>query len=432
MSSLSDVALAIVDCEHKTAPTQLCGIPSIRTTNIRNGRLDLESANRVSEETYREWTARMEPRVGDLILAREAPVGEVGIVPSGTRVCLGQRTVLVRPDPDQAVPRYLLYLLLTPEMQHELKARSEGSTTPHLNVEDIRRFELPELPELPHQQRIAHILGTLDDRIELNRRMNRTLEAIARAIFKSWFVDFDPVHAEAKGCDPVGMDPQAAALFPDSFQDSPLGKIPQGWQATTLGEICEKPQYGYTQSAAEEPVGPRFLRIKDINKQPWIEWAAVPYCEIDEANYDKYRLRAGDIVVARIADPGHAALIRADVDAVFASYLIRFRLLDQSYSHFVQYWLKSPGYWALVRARRSGSTRGNLNAKVLSGFPVLVPPAALAERFRLAVEPLAKMTDGLLAENANLSAARDVLLPKLLSGDLDVGNLPVPKDRCDE
>jgi len=193
MCSLSDVTLAIVDCEHKTAPTQPFGIPSIRTTDIKNGRLDLRAAKRVSEETYREWTARMEPQEGDLILAREAPVSEVGLVPPDTRVCLGQRTVLVRPDPEKAVPRYLLFLLLTPQMQHELKSRAEGSTTPHLNVGDIREFELPELPELPEQNRIAHVLGTLDDKIELNRQMNRALEEIARAIFKSWFIDFDPV-----------------------------------------------------------------------------------------------------------------------------------------------------------------------------------------------------------------------------------------------
>jgi len=292
-----------------------------------------------------------------------------------------------------------------------------GATMPNLNTSILSSLPVV-MPPKREQQRIAHILGTLDDKIELNRRMNRTLEAIARAIFKSWFVDFDPVHAKAEGREPVGMDPETAALFPDSFQDSPFGKIPKGWEAGTLGEICEKPQYGYTQSATDEQVGPRFLRIKDINKQPWIEWSLVPYCEIGEEEYEKYRLSAGDIVIARIADPGHGALIQSDVEAVFASYLVRFRLLEPVYSRYVQYWLKTPGYWALVRARRSGSTRGNLNAKVLSGFPILIPPAGVAERFQTAIRPLGEKINALLSESERLAAIRDALLPRLLSGDL--------------
>ena len=139
LAKLRDVSEAIVDCEHKTAPTEALGIPSIRTTDIKNGRIDLQNANKVSKETYHEWTKRLEPRSGDLILSREAPVAEVGIVPEGAKVCLGQRTVLIRPDCEQVVPRYLLYLLLTREMKHEMTSRAEGSIVPHLNMSDISR-----------------------------------------------------------------------------------------------------------------------------------------------------------------------------------------------------------------------------------------------------------------------------------------------------
>ena len=233
---LRNISKAIVDCEHKTAPTEALGIPSIRTTDIKNGYIDLQNANKISKETYREWTKRMEPCPGDLILSREAPVGEVGIVPKGTKVCLGQRTVLIRPDCEKVVPRYLLYLLLTREMKYEMTSRAEGSIVPHLNMSDIRDLEIPVLPPLDKQRQIAHILGTLDEKIELNRQMNETLEAIARTIFKSWFVDFDPVRAKMEGRMPVGMDAATATLFPSAFQDSPLGKIPEGWEVATVGE----------------------------------------------------------------------------------------------------------------------------------------------------------------------------------------------------
>ena len=236
---LKDISKAIVDCEHKTAPTETSGIPSIRTTDIKNGHIDIQNANKVSKETYREWTKRMEPRPGDLILSREAPVGEVGIIPKGTKVCLGQRTVLIRSDREKVSPRYLLYLLLTREMKHEMTCRAEGSVVPHLNMSDIRDLKIPILPPLQEQHRIAHILGTLDKKIELNRQMNETLEATARAIFKSWFVNFDPVTAKMDGHKPLCMDIETAVLFPSASKDSPLGKIPHGWAVGTLGEIAK-------------------------------------------------------------------------------------------------------------------------------------------------------------------------------------------------
>ena len=185
--TLSEVCIEIVDCLHKTAPIQDDGIPSIRTTDIDNGRLDLIGANKVSEETYKEWTQRSEPQPGDLILAREAPVGEVGIVPDGKRVCLGQRTVQLAPDRSKVEPQYLLFLLLGRELQNRMQSLAAGSTVAHLNLSDLRSMELPELPSLPVQRRIADILGALDDKIELNRRMNRTLEDMAQTLYDHMF-----------------------------------------------------------------------------------------------------------------------------------------------------------------------------------------------------------------------------------------------------
>ena len=188
---LADLCEAIVDCEHRTAQLVDTGYPSIRTTDIKDGRIDFEGANRVDESTYIEWTQRLRPLPGDLILAREAPVGEVGIIPEGQEPCLGQRTVLLRPNTSKVVPRYLLYSLISPQMRHEMASRAEGCTVPHLNVADIRGLLVPAPPPMSEQVVIARTLGALDDKIELNRRMNCTLESIARAIFKSWFVDFE-------------------------------------------------------------------------------------------------------------------------------------------------------------------------------------------------------------------------------------------------
>ena len=188
----------------------------------------------------------------------------------------------------------------------------------------MNRIELLT-PPLPEQRAIAHVLGTLDDKIDLNRRMNETLEEMARALFKSWFVDFDPVRAKMDGrwqrgeslpCLPADL----YDLFPDRLVPSELGEIPEGWEVKTLGEHCRKPQYGYTQSARDEPIGPKFLRITDINKKAWIEWESVPHCEIVEEDFKKYRLHEGDILIARMADPGHGIAPIEDGTGMFNGY----------------------------------------------------------------------------------------------------------------
>ena len=319
-----------------------------------------------------------------------------------------------------------------------LDRMNADSAVPGLNrvAAHARRILVPPLPE---QRAIARILGTLDEKIELNRRMNETLEAMARALFKSWFVDFDPVVVNAiKAGNPIpekfaqraahyrdnpealGLPEHILRLFPNRFQDSELGPIPEGWKVETLGSICHRPQYGYTASANENRVGPKFLRIKDINKLPWINWREVPYCTISDEKQRKHLLREGDVVVARIADPGHGALIEEQVEAIFASYLIRFRPIDVTYDRYLQYWFRSEPYWQLVQGRQSGSTRANLNAKLLGRFPLVVPDLRVVSAFRQIIGSMRERVVAYVREEDTLATLRDTLLPKLISGELRV------------
>jgi len=149
---LSRLCELIVDCEHKTAPSADEGIPSIRTPNIGKGRLKLDNVNRVSEQTYKLWTRRAEPAAGDLILAREAPAGNVAVVPTNLRVCLGQRTVLIRPRRDIFESEFLALLLLQPRMQRALLAHSKGATVQHVNLKDIRALDVGRVPRISIQK----------------------------------------------------------------------------------------------------------------------------------------------------------------------------------------------------------------------------------------------------------------------------------------
>lgn len=165
-SPLADLCKLIVDCEHKTAPTQAEGIPSIRTPNIGKGKLLLEGVYRVSDETYREWTRRAEPQGGDLILAREAPAGNVAVIPDNLKVCLGQRTVLIRPKKELFVPEFLALTLLQPQLQQKLLAHSRGATVQHVNMKDIRALVIEHIPPLNTQREIVAFSEELADKVE--------------------------------------------------------------------------------------------------------------------------------------------------------------------------------------------------------------------------------------------------------------------------
>ncbi|MCP1385809.1 restriction endonuclease subunit S [Runella salmonicolor] len=160
-STLDSLCELIVDCEHKTAPTQETGYPSIRTPNIGKGELILENVNRVSYETYVQWTRRAIPKAGDLILAREAPAGNIAVIPENIEVCLGQRTVLIRPKKDKLVSKYLAYLILSKDVQEKLLSHSTGATVEHVNMKDIRAFKIYNLSNITEQQAIVRKLDTL-------------------------------------------------------------------------------------------------------------------------------------------------------------------------------------------------------------------------------------------------------------------------------
>jgi type I restriction enzyme S subunit len=178
--SLSEMCDLIVDCEHKTAPTQESGIPSIRTPNIGKGKLLLDGVYRVSENTYAEWTRRAQPISGDLIFAREAPAGNVAVIPENLKVCLGQRTVLIRPNRDFFDSDFLAYLLLQPKMQKILLAHSRGATVQHVNMKDIRALDVGKIPPPSTQKDIASNLNRiLQERERLESLYQQKLNALA-------------------------------------------------------------------------------------------------------------------------------------------------------------------------------------------------------------------------------------------------------------
>lgn len=316
--------------------------------------------------------------------------------------------------------KFLYYALSTVPIRPFMS----GSVQAKLSQTNLNKIPVPYPPELSDRRAIAYILGTLDDKIELNRRMNETLEAMARALFKAWFVDFEPVKAKMEGRwrrgeSLPGLPAHLYDLFPDRLVDSELGEIPEGWKVKKLSDLCTT-QYGYTTNATEEPVGPKLLRVTDINKRNWIEWNSVPYCVIAAQDKPKYALSVGDIVVARMADPGKSAIVEEDIDAVFASYLVRLKTPSLAHAYYVYGFLKSDAYRKYSGSVTSGSVQANMNAKVIAGSDLPVPPFAIMQAYLESVLPLRQKLVANVCESRTLAALRDALLPKLISGQIRV------------
>jgi len=418
MVALEDICVAIVDCEHKTAPKALQGHPSVRTTDIRNGRIDFEGAGRVSEETYAAWTRRRRPCPGDLILAREAPVGEVGLIPEGVYPVLGQRTVLISPDRGKVVPQYLHYLLLSPPLRHELETRSSGSTVPHLNMADIRALELPQLPTLRVQARLARALGALDDNIENNRKMAATLEEMARALYRSWFVDFDPVHAKAAGEKPAFMDEQTAALFPDRFGDDGL---PEGWRMAPLSDVMSFK--GGTQPPAKDfmrepmPGYVRLLQIRDFKSDAHATY--VPFTNrmrtvsSDDICIGRYGSGSGDTkdslgrLCRGLEGAINVALVKVEPKGNFREYLATY--IGSGY-------FRRDISGGSARAVQAGFRQADLDM-----MEVVIGGHEIHAEFECIGELVWNRIKAWRAESQNLESLRDTLLPKLMSGEIRVG-----------
>ena len=317
----------------------------------------------------------------------------------------------------EADTEYIYYALSTVNVLPYLS----GSVQPKLTQASMNSIPIP-YPDEPIRTTIAHILGTLDDKIEFNRRMNETLEGIAGALFKSWFIDFDPVRAKAEGRQPFGMNEETAALFPSEFEDSELGEIPKGWSVRKLSDICTT-QYGYTTSAKRATEGPRLLRVTDINKRDYIVWDEVPYCIVPEEKMRKYELRKGDVVVARMADPGKAAIIDDDVPAIFASYLVRLRANTLVENYYIYGFLKSDLYQQYSEEVKSGSVQANMNAKIIVGCKLVIPDSRIIELYYSIVKHLRGRIAANVTNSSMLREVRDALLPKLMSGEIRVDPL---------
>lgn len=321
-------------------------------------------------------------------------------------VTFGQDCKAIVPRKDMA-PLFLANVLRAkaPEILEIVDEASHG--TGRLQTDALGQLAIP-VPPLTEQQAIACILGALDDKIELNRRMNRTLEAMARAIFQSWFVDFDPVRAKLAGRQPPGLNPKLAALFPDAFEDSELGEIPKGWRVATLGDVCQL-AYGKARKADERVPG--HVAVMGSNGQ--VGWHNVSL------------VSGPGVVVGRKGNPG----IITWVDSPFFPIDTTFYVVPRRDSIPLTYLHDALVHLDLPRFSADSAVPG-LNRNIAYMSNVVVPRPELLSAFDLRIKTVRRRMEATNKENRTLATLRDALLPKLISGELRVPDAERIVGRC--
>jgi type I restriction enzyme S subunit len=297
-----------------------------------------------------------------------------------------------------------------------------------LSVKNLASY-LVTIFSLPEQKSIAHILGTLDDKIELNRKTNETLEAMAKALFKSWFVDFDPVRAKAEGR-PTGLPADISGLFPDSFEDSELGEIPSGWEMETLGEILD----------VDKGVSYKGDFLSDTEGLPMVNlgcFAGGGAFRAEKMKFyaGEYRERhlasAGDLLVANTDMTQNRIILGAPIivppwrgrDKFLFShhtFAIRFRRSKSTFARFIYFTLLKPSFRQVAAGHATGTTVLALPKDGITDYLTVIPPAGLLNVFAAKVEALYQKCQALTEQSELLAKIRDALLPKLISGEIRI------------
>lgn len=403
---LHQVCSEIVDCLNKTATVVDGPTPykMIRTTNVKGGRVNLEDTRYVDEAVYRKWTRRFKPRRDDVILTREAPLGEVGLLRSDEHVFLGQRTMAYRANPTKLDQRFLYYSLIGPTLQAQIRMYGAGSTVEHMRVPQAESLQIP-FPDLASQQKIAAILSAYDDLIANNQRRITLLERMAEDIYREWFVRL---------------------RFPGHEQVKIEKGVPQGWTLVKTEKAFKF--YGGATPARDTA---RFWQNGDVN---WFTPTDITGAEgMFLAASGEKCTEEGLRNCSSTLFPPYAVMMtsRATIGAIGINLTPACTnqgfitgIPNEAYPlAYLYHWLKlgKPHFESLS----GGSTFAELTKGTFKRMEILTPPQPLVEKFQTLVAPLLKAIETHLKANASLKSTRDALLPRLISGKLAVAALDI-------
>lgn len=393
--NLEDALEVLIDYRGKTPKKTTSGIPLVTAKIVKAGKI-LSTEEFIAEEDFDSWMVRGLPKPGDVVLTTEAPLGEVAQI-RDLPVALAQRIVTLRGKKGLLLNDYLKYLLLSPQMQEKLHGRSSGSTVVGIKQSELRKIEI-QLPSVNYQSKVASILKALDNQIDNLEFQNSTLESIAQTLFKSWFINFDPVHAKAAGREPEGLCAEIAALFPSEFEESEIGLIPKGWSVKNVESVIQR-----------EKVGKKYDQktVKSTGKVPVFDQG-----------------KSG-VIGFHDEEPGVKASIENPV-CLFSNHTCYFRYIASDFSA-IQNVLPYRGaekinidwLWCATNGiQKFFEYKGHWPDFMLK--KIVVPDSAPMEKFSEITRPIFKSIWSNEDSIKCLTSIRDELLPRLISGKIRI------------
>ena len=382
----------LIDYRGKTPKKTLSGVPLVTAKIVKNGTIN-GYTEYIAEEDYDKWMVRGFPKVGDVILTTEAPLGEVALLKE-EKVALAQRIVCLRGKDNVLDNTYLKYYLQSGKGQKSLSARESGTTVTGIKQAELRRVDI-EYPAYDDQRRIASILSSLDRKIELNNKINADLEEMAQAIFKNWFVDFEP--------------------FKDGkFVDSELGMIPEGWKVGTLRDITNNKTAKVKERNDVKVLSPVTSGELVLSEEYFTK-------QVFSSSIAKYKIvNKGDFAYnpARV-NIGSIGRNEFDFDGCVSPVYVVFSVLD-GYENYFDLFRKTDFFKDSVASLAIGGVRQSLSYDDLSLIETIIPSKNIVEKFNNLYNQMKKTIKANKLENSRLSALRDTLLPRLMSGELEV------------
>ncbi len=413
--TLSDAGVELIDCVHKTPAAREDGYPYVGIPQMKDGWIDFDSARKISHEDFVEWTKKAKPQQHDVVLSRRTNPGVTAIDRTATDFALGQNLVLLRADGRRIDPPFLKWLVRTPAWWRQIdKFTNVGAVFDSLKCADVPNFELP-VPPLETQRRLAGLLDAIDTKIYLNRHMNATLEAMARVIFKDWFVDFGPTHAKIEGRAPY-LATELWDLFPETFDDD--GK-PERWELSQIGSevnVVGGGTPGTKESSYWEGGEHHWATPKDLSRlaSPVLLDTARKITDAGVNKISSGLLPIGTVLLSSRAPIGYMAIaeVPTAVNQGFIAMVCEKRLPNT----FVLFWC----YENLdhIKGIAGGSTFAEISKKAFRPVSVVVPSEKILTAYECLVGPLYDRIVANAKETVSLAQTRDLLLPKLMSGEI--------------
>jgi type I restriction enzyme S subunit len=386
----------LIDYRGKTPEKSSSGIRLITAKVVKGGRILSSREEFIPEHSYESWMRRGLPRQWDILITTEAPLGEVAQLRTSERVALAQRLILLRGKPGVVDQGYFFQALKSPFVVGELASRSSGTTVLGIKQSELRKVRIPYFP-LEIQKRIAGILSAYDDLIENNTRRIALLEEMAQSLYQEWFVRFRyPGHEEVP------------------LVESAIGLVPEGWKISQLRDIAVE-----VRSSADPTVLHPSTPYVGLEHIPRKSIALSSWGSVSEVQSSKLRFRTGEILFGKIRPYFHKVCV-ASIDGVCSSDTIVIRPKSPEYFAATLSLVSSESFVNHASQTSQGTKMPRANWNVLLDFPIALPPSDTLARFDSFVSNCVEKIRNLVMQNRNLACTRDILLPKLVSGEIDL------------